>query len=91
MGLWGIYLHMSFFCCIFAPANNFEGLSPKHPAAANFEGLSQNTQHPQILKDRAKTPTVRNLYKPNHQHLNNHRQNKACIGVLLGDYSVITA
>ena len=77
MGLWGIYLHMSFFCCIFAPAN--------------FEGLSQNTQHPQILKDRAKTPTVRNLYKPNHQHLNNHRQNKACIGVLLGDYSVITA
>lgn len=41
MGLWGIYLHMSFFCCIFAPANN-------------FEGLSQNTQHPQILKDRAK-------------------------------------
>ena len=78
MGLWGIYLHMSFFCCIFAPANN-------------FEGLSQNTQHPQILKDRAKTPTVRNLYKPNHKHLNNHRQNKACIGVLLGDYSVITA
>ena len=49
MGLWGIYLHMSFFCCIFAPANNFEGLSPKHPAPANFEGLSQNTHCPESV------------------------------------------
>ena len=50
MGLWGIYLHMSFFCCIFAPANNFEGLSPKHPAPANnFEELSQNTHCPESV------------------------------------------